>query len=128
MKHPNSGGYLLQNWNIKCNDKLNNGKIQNIKKSTKIDSPTGDSGATSLSPIGSAFKYIETSSANHGNIVFCSFERTDIIEITNITFYYNRFSILTNNNSKAMGLFRIQLLLEDNTWSTQYTIAKNYSI
>ena len=24
-----------------------------------------------------------------------------------------------------MGCFRIQLLLEDNTWSTQYTIAKN---
>ena len=24
-----------------------------------------------------------------------------------------------------MGRFRIQLLLEDNTWTTQYTIAKN---
>ena len=24
-----------------------------------------------------------------------------------------------------MGRFRIQFLLEDNTWSTQYTIAKN---
>ena len=24
-----------------------------------------------------------------------------------------------------MGRFRIELLLEDNTWSTQYTIAKN---
>ena len=24
-----------------------------------------------------------------------------------------------------MGRFRIQLLLEDNTWSTKYTIAKN---
>ena len=24
-----------------------------------------------------------------------------------------------------MGRFRIQLLLEDNTWNTQYTIAKN---
>ena len=24
-----------------------------------------------------------------------------------------------------MGRFRIQLLLEDNTWSTQYTVAKN---
>ena len=28
MKGPNNGGYLLQNWNIKCNDKNNNGKIQ----------------------------------------------------------------------------------------------------
>ena len=69
--------------------------------------------------------YIETSSGNHGNIVFCSFERTDFIQITNITFYYNRFSTSTNDNLKAMGRFRIQLLVEDITWSTQYTIAKN---
>ena len=69
--------------------------------------------------------YIETSSGNHGNNVFCSFERTDTIQITNITFYYNRFSILTNKNLKAMGRFRIELLLEDNTWSTQYIIPKN---
>ena len=56
---------------------------------------------------------------------FLSFERTDIIQIKNITFYYNSFSILTNDSLKSMGRFRIQLLLEDNTWSTQYTIAKN---
>ena len=69
--------------------------------------------------------YIETSSGNHGNnVFFCSFERTDIIQNTNITFYYNRFSILTNNILKAMGRFRIQLSLKDNTWSTQYTIPK----
>ena len=98
MKHPNSGGYLLQNWNIKCNDKNNNGKIQNFIKSTKTNSPTGDSGATTLPPIGTAFMYIETSSGNHGNDVFCSFGRSDIIQITNITFFYNRFSILTNDS------------------------------
>ena len=69
--------------------------------------------------------YIETSSINHGNNVFVSWERTDIIQITNTTFYYNRFPILTNEDKKSMGRFRIQLLLEDNTWSTQYTIAKN---
>ena len=46
---------------------------------------------------------------------FCSFERTDIIQISNISLYYNRFSILTNDSLKSMGLFRIQLLLEDNT-------------
>ena len=28
IKYPNNGGYLLQNWNIRCNDKNNNGKIQ----------------------------------------------------------------------------------------------------
>ena len=69
--------------------------------------------------------YIETSSNNHGNNVFVSFERVDIIQITNITFYYNRFSILTDDKLKNMGRFTIQLLLGDNTWSTQYTIATN---
>ena len=70
--------------------------------------------------------YIETSSNNHGHErVFVSFERTDIIQISNIIFYYNRFSILINNSKKSMGRFRIQLLLEDNTWSTRYNIPKN---
>ena len=74
MKSGNTGGYLLPYWKIICNDKINNGKQQNFVKSTKSISPTSDSGATSLPPIGSAFMYIETSSANHENIVFCSFE------------------------------------------------------
>ena len=69
--------------------------------------------------------YIEISSNNHGNNVFVSFERTDFIQISNITFYYNRISILTNNSLKSNGRFRIQLLLEDNTWSTRYKISKN---
>ena len=107
MKHSNSGGYLLQNWVIECNDRNNSGKIQNFVKSTKTNSPTGDSGATSLTPIGTTFIYIETSSNNHGTKVFVSFERTDIIQITNITFYYNRFSILTNDSLKSMGRFSI---------------------
>ena len=68
--------------------------------------------------------YIETSSNNHGNNVFVSWERIDIIQITNITFSYKRFSILTDDSKKSMGRFRIQLLLEDNTWNTQYTIPK----
>ena len=125
METGNTGGYLLPYWKIICNDKNINGKIQNFIKSTKTNSPNGDSGATSLPPIGSAFMYIEASSGNHGNNVFRSFERTDIIQITNITFYYNRFSILINDSLKSMGRLRIQFLLEDNTWGTQYTIAKN---
>ena len=124
MKTGNTGQYLLQNWKITCNDRNNNGKISNFVKSTKTGSPTGDSGATFPPPIGNAFMYIETSGGNYGNIVFCSFKRTDIIQITNITFYYNRFSILTNDNLKAMGRFRIQLLLEDNTWSTNILSVK----
>ena len=105
--------------------KKNNGKIQNFIKSTETNSPTGYSGATSSPPIGNSFMYIETSSDNHGNNVFVSWGRTDIIQISNITFYYNRFSILTNDSLKSMGRFRIHLLLEDNTWSTRYNIAKN---
>ena len=125
IKFPNSGNALLQKWKIYCNNKNIQSRISDFIKSTKTNSPTGFSGATSLSPIGDAFMYVETSSNNHGSNVFVSWERTDIIQISNITFYYNRFSILTNDSKKSMGRFRIQLLLEDNTWSTQYTIAKN---
>ena len=69
--------------------------------------------------------YNETSSNNHGNNVFVSWERTDFIQISDITFYYNRFSILTNDSLKSMGRLRIQLLLEGNTWSNRYNIPKN---
>ena len=126
-KSGNNGGYLLQNWNIKCYDKNNNGKITNFIKSTKTSSPTGDSGGTSLPPIGTAFMYVETSSKNHGSSssIFVSWERTDIVQITKITFLYNRFSITTDDNFENMGHFRIQLLLEVNTWNTQYTIPKS---
>ena len=123
--YSNTGRDLLQNWLMTCNDRNNNGNIQNFVRSTRTSCPSADSGATSLLPIGDAFMYIETSSNNHGDNIFVSFERTDIIQISNIAFYYNRFSILTDDNLKKMGRFRIQLLLEDKTWSTQYTIAKN---
>ena len=125
IKLLNSGDALLQKWKIYCNNKNNQSRISDFIKSTKTNSPSSYSGATSLPPIGSSFMYIETSSNNHGSNVFVSFERTDIIQISNINFYFNRFSILTNDNLKNMGRFRIQLLLDDNTWSTQYTIAKN---
>ena len=125
IKYPNTGGYLLPGWRIFCNDKNNNRKIQDFIKSTKTNSPTGFSGATSLSPIGDAFMYIETSSNNSGSDdIFVSWERVDIIQVTNVTFYYNRYSILTDDSKKSIGRFRNQLLLERNTWSTQYTIAK----
>ena len=97
MEAGNTGGYLLPYWKNLCNDKINSGKIQNSIKSTKTNSPTEDSGATSLPPIGIAFMYTETSSHNNGNNAFVSFERTDAIQINKITFYYNRFLILTND-------------------------------
>ena len=118
---PNTVGYLLQKWNIKCKDKNNSGKIQNFIRSTKSSSPTGNSGATTLPPIGTSFMYIETSSNNSGIGVYVSWDRTDIIQISNITLYYNRYST-SDVNSRAMGRFRIQLLKEINFWLTPYTI------
>ena len=85
IKSGNTGGHLLLYRKIICNDKKNNGKITNFIKSTKRNSPIPDSGAMRLPPIGTAFMYVETSSGNHRSNVFCSFERTDIIQITNIT-------------------------------------------
>ena len=81
IKTPNNVCYLLQNWVIKCNDKNGNGKISNFIKPTEANSPTGNSRATSLPPIGDSFMYIETTSKNKGDNVFCSFERTDTIKI-----------------------------------------------
>ena len=124
IRHANTGGDLPQNWVIKCNDKNTNGKIQIFIRSTKTNSPAGDSGAMSLPPIGESIMCMETSFNNHGNIVFVSIEQTDIIQKSNITFYYNRLSILTNDSLKSMVLYRIQLLIEDNTWTTQNIIAK----
>ena len=118
IKFGNTGAKFLQNWYIKCIDKNNNGNIPTFIKSTKTNSPTSHSRATSLAPIGDSFLYLETSSINHGNIIFVSLERTDIAQITNITFYYNSFSILSIDSLKAMGRFRVHKLLEDNTWST----------
>ena len=66
-------------------------KMETVKKInficlTKTNSPTGKSGATSLSPNGSSFMYIETSASNNVNDAFCSIERTDFIQNSNITF------------------------------------------
>ena len=110
----------MQQLNIKRNEKNNSRIIQNFIKSTIRNSPTADSGARNLHPIGSAFLYLETSSNNHSHErVFFIWERADITQISNFTLYYNRYSILTNESKKSMGSFRIQLLLEHNSWSSR---------
>ena len=86
IKYPNTGGYLLQQWIFKCNDKNNGGKIQNFIRSSKATTPSPDTGANILPPIGDSFMYIEISSNIHGANVFCSFEGTDNIQYTNIFF------------------------------------------
>ena len=69
--------------------------------------------------------YVETSSNNHrANHVMVSWERTDTIHISNIKFYYIIFST-SDSNLRVMGRFGIQLLLEDNSWSTVYNIKKS---
>ena len=124
FKSPKQGGYLLPSCRIFCINKNDDGKIQKFSKSTKTNSSATDSGGTSLLSIGDSFMYIETTSNNSGNYVFVSMERTDIIQISKLTFYYNRISILTSDSNESMVRFRIQLLLEDHTWSTQYTVPK----
>ena len=59
-----TGGYLLQKWDIKCNDKNTNGKISTFIRSTKTNNPTGILGGTSLPPIGDSFMNLETSANN----------------------------------------------------------------
>ena len=87
----NSSSFVLPLWKVICNNKNNNGKINNFIKTTRTNSPTTQAGATVLAPIGDSFVYIETSSDNHASDVYVSFERTDIIQITNITFFLKDF-------------------------------------
>ena len=99
----NIGSVVLPYWKCICNNKNNKRKVTNFIRTTRTKSPTGNTGVTPLPPIGSAFLYIETSSDNHGhNRVSVSWERTDIIQITNITIYYKRFSILINDSLKTL--------------------------
>ena len=125
IKFPNIGNDLLQKWIIKCNIKKNDSKVGIFIKSTITNSRTGHSGATSIPPIGSSFMFIETSNNHGSDNGFVSFERTDIVQTSNITFSYNRYSILSNDSKESMGCFRIQLLLDDNTWSTRYNKPKD---
>ena len=83
------------------------------------------SGPRNFHFIGNSFIYIEISSNIHGSNVFCGFERTDIIQNSNITLHYTDFPILTIDSLKATGRFRVQLLIEQNVWSVRYRIPKN---
>ena len=73
-----------------------------------------------MHPTGDTFMYIETSSNNDGQNVFFSPSKEQVLyKSTNKTFYYDRFSTLTNGSIKSMGRISIQLLIENNTWSTR---------
>ena len=49
---PGNGAYLLPRWTVICNDNNNNGKTTNFIRATKSNSPTSQSGVTSLPLIG----------------------------------------------------------------------------
>ena len=51
----------------------------------------GNSVATNLPPIAEFLMYKEANSNNFGANVYCSVERTDVIHISNISFYYSLF-------------------------------------
>ena len=126
MIFPNTGNDFLQNWKIICNNRNNEGKPSDFIKSTKTNSPTGLSGAASLSPIGNCFMYIETSGINYDSFshdAFVSFERTDIIHISNITFYHKRFST-SIPEKRGMDILEIQLF-RNGVWQTEFTIEKD---
>ena len=55
--------------------------------------------------------FIETMSNNIGQEVIVSFERTNVIQISNITFYYKHQSTPACSTPKCTGRFRIQKLI-----------------
>ena len=122
FRYPIKGDNLLSKWKIKSLNKNNGADVGNFLKSTITFSPKSQSRATNLPPNGSAFIYVETSSKKYGNIVFVRFERTDLIQITIKSLYFIKFSSLIRGSLNSMDRFRLQLILEDNTWSTRYNI------
>ena len=75
-----------------------------------------------MPPIGDSFTCTEAIGNNYGPNVFVSFERTDPMQISKITFNYNQF---TTGKSKSLDRFRSQLPRRDKTCCTRYNIPKN---
>ena len=114
IRSPNIGSDLLPKRKIKNLHKNNRAKVGIFLKI--YNTIFSNKKIRSNQHIGNSFMYIETISNNHGNErVFVSFARTDIKQTSNITFFYNRCSILTNDLLKSIGRYRIQLLLEVRT-------------
>ena len=88
-----SGVYLLQQWEMKCNDKNTNGKIRFFIYPGKTNNITGNSEATQLPPIGKFFMDIQTSGSNSvDEIVLVSLQKLEILQYTIDSFFYNRFA------------------------------------
>ena len=114
-------GYLPSLMKTVCSDKNIAGKTSTFVNATNSNSVTQFSYATEIPLIGDFLIYIEKSANNYVPDVYSSFERTDIIQTDNFTLSHNSFSA---PNNKSMRRFRIQPLLDNQTWSTRYNIPK----
>ena len=75
-------------------------------KSLKRNFSVENKEAANLPPIGDSFMHIETKSNNSGNgKVLVGFEGTDNKQISNNTFYYNRFSN-QSSSLRSMGQYK----------------------
>ena len=63
----------------KCSDQNGAGKIDYFTKSSTMSTPTGSTGATSLTHIRDAYMYTETNSNNSGTNVYCIFEKKQML-------------------------------------------------
>ena len=88
----NAGPFLKPFSRKESIDKGNEGK--KLVRATKTISPTRNTGAMISPPIEDAVMYIETNDKPFGGNVFISHEKTDIIQFSNITFFY--FDIKTH--------------------------------
>ena len=81
-----------QEWMMKCNDRKGDGRVTTFVQTIKTSSPTNQSRAKTLLLIRTASFYIETSGAHYGHDrVSLSMETTDIIQISDIIFYYSKY-------------------------------------
>ena len=105
----------------------NLGKITDfIKTTASTQSPTShiqDPNQDQLQTTTMLLCTLKSSGSNSGEGVFCSWERTDLHNISNVTFYYNRFST-SNESLRNRGRFRIEIL-KNNNWETIFTTAQN---
>ena len=89
---------------------------QQIFQEQQSNSPTPDTGASNIPPIGDSLMDLETRRNNYGQNVFVIFKGTDIIQISKITVYYIRFS---TGKIISMTRFRIQTLLPNGQWHSK---------
>ena len=104
FNYPNQETDLSHKWKIENSEKKWFWKNTKNIGPAKTSSATGNPGTISLPRIADSLTYIETSSINSGSErVFCCFEGSGKIQVTNRTFSYARFSFLTNNSKKIDG-------------------------